>query len=586
MTAGDRPRAQVPAARYMRMSTEHQRYSIDSQADAIAEFAAARGYELVADYVDRGRSGLSIRQRDGLKQLLADAIGGEAIFRTILVYDVSRWGRFQDIDQAAHYEFLCRDAGINIEYCAEPFTNDGSLIAHLLKSLKRAGAAEFSRELSVKVTAGQRRAAAMGYWTGGEARYGFRRQLVDEQDKPIQLLAPGERKALQHHRVRLVAGPEEELKVVRRIFRRYAAGETPSKIAGDLRADQVPGWCGIEWSKTMIRRMVIDERYAGVWAYGTSKCDVVGGRARNVPRADWLRQPGRLPRIVDQRTWIAAQGVRQWRRGVPDERFMLAGLRKLLATHGRLTRDLVASARGVPTPKMYRKVFGDLKTAFRRVGYEHKPRRKLMGPYLARMETLVREGAHQPPGNRPDADAIFETIRAEGYQGSRMTALREVGRLRTELGCVNLPKLNWRSQDEILAAIRALYEKHGYLTMGLIANHPHLPSLSALENHFGSFTQLYELVGCHGERKKWRLGPFADRIEQLVEIERQKPRAHRMSYTELFEMLITEGFRGSYTSLRKHLAGTNAAGRGYVSPGRGHRSSGRPSLSPTPPGVS
>ena len=45
-------------------------------------------------------------------------------FRMILVYDIGRWGQFQDTDEAAYYEFLCKRAGIQVHYCAEPFVND------------------------------------------------------------------------------------------------------------------------------------------------------------------------------------------------------------------------------------------------------------------------------------------------------------------------------------------------------------------------------------------------------------------------------------------------------------------------------
>jgi len=76
-------------------------------------------------------------------------------FDAILVYDVSRWGRFQDADEAAYYEHLCSRAGIRVHYCEEQFDNDGSIGSILLKSVKRVMAGEYSRELSVKVFAGQ-----------------------------------------------------------------------------------------------------------------------------------------------------------------------------------------------------------------------------------------------------------------------------------------------------------------------------------------------------------------------------------------------------------------------------------------------
>jgi hypothetical protein len=72
----------------------------------------------------------------------------------ILVYDISRWGRFQDSDESAHYEYICKRARIAVHYCAEPFVNDGSLPSSLLKAIKRTMAAEYSRELSAKVLPG------------------------------------------------------------------------------------------------------------------------------------------------------------------------------------------------------------------------------------------------------------------------------------------------------------------------------------------------------------------------------------------------------------------------------------------------
>src|SRR5688500_1929589 len=116
----------VRAAQYVRMSTEHQRYSIEFQSRANGTYAAARGYEIVRTYADRGISGLDLRKREALKQLLADVVSGSADFGVVIVYDVSRWGRFQDPDESAHYEFICRQAGVRVDYSAEPFDNDGT----------------------------------------------------------------------------------------------------------------------------------------------------------------------------------------------------------------------------------------------------------------------------------------------------------------------------------------------------------------------------------------------------------------------------------------------------------------------------
>ena len=136
------------------------------KADAIGKYALDRGFEVVKTYSDAAKSGLRLKNRGGLKQLLKDVVEGQAAFRAVLVYDVSRWGRFQDSDESAYYEYLCKSSGVPVLYCAEQFANDNSISGLLLKALKRTMAGEYSRELSVKVRAGQFRARKFGLQNG------------------------------------------------------------------------------------------------------------------------------------------------------------------------------------------------------------------------------------------------------------------------------------------------------------------------------------------------------------------------------------------------------------------------------------
>ena len=203
------------------MSTEHQRYSTQNQADAIRQYAERRGLEVIRTYADDGKSGLRIDGRDALKQLIDDVQGGKADFSTILVYDVSRWGRFQDADESAYYEYICRRAGISVQYCAEQFENDGSPVSTIVKGVKRAMAGEYSRELSAKVFAGQCRLIEIGYRQGGPAGYGLRRMLVDQSGSQKGILTRGEHKSIQTDRVILVPGEPVEIETVRWMYRAF-----------------------------------------------------------------------------------------------------------------------------------------------------------------------------------------------------------------------------------------------------------------------------------------------------------------------------------------------------------------------------
>ena len=125
----------VPAVAYVRMSTDHQKYSTENQLDVIRSYAAARGLHILRVFEDSGRSGLRLDGREALQSLMAEVQSGLADFKAILVYDVSRWGRFQDADEGAYHEHVCSRAGIRVQYCGEQFENDGSIGSNLLKTV-------------------------------------------------------------------------------------------------------------------------------------------------------------------------------------------------------------------------------------------------------------------------------------------------------------------------------------------------------------------------------------------------------------------------------------------------------------------
>lgn len=50
-------------------------------------------------------------------------------WRAFASSDISRWGHFQHADESAYYEFMCKEAGIHVLYCAEQFENDGSFVS-------------------------------------------------------------------------------------------------------------------------------------------------------------------------------------------------------------------------------------------------------------------------------------------------------------------------------------------------------------------------------------------------------------------------------------------------------------------------
>ncbi len=70
--------------------------------------------------------------------MIENVLTGRADFKTILVYDVTRWGHFQDPDESAYYEYICKRNKFKVHYCAEQFENDGTSFAAIVKSIMRA----------------------------------------------------------------------------------------------------------------------------------------------------------------------------------------------------------------------------------------------------------------------------------------------------------------------------------------------------------------------------------------------------------------------------------------------------------------
>ena len=231
----------TPVAAYVRMSTEHQQYSTENQLDRIKEYAASRGMQIVRVFADEGKSGLSVKGRESLRRMIAEVEHGKPDFKSILAYDVSRWGRFQDADESGYYEYICKRAGINVHYCAEQFENDGSPTSNIIKSVKRSMAGEYSRELSTKVFQGACRLIQLGFKQGGAAGFGLRRVLIDQAGKAKGTLKIGEHKSLQTDRVVLMPGPDDEQKTVRWIYRAFLdEAKTEREIADASQCPEDP----------------------------------------------------------------------------------------------------------------------------------------------------------------------------------------------------------------------------------------------------------------------------------------------------------------------------------------------------------
>jgi DNA invertase Pin-like site-specific DNA recombinase len=361
--------ALLRAAQYVRMSTEHQQYSTENQSAAIARYATEHGMEIVRSYVDAGKSGLKLAGRDALQELIRAVETRQADFDFILVYDISRWGRFQDADESAYYEYVCKRAGIAVHYCAESFNNDNSAPSNLLKALKRTMAGEFSRELSSKVFAGQCRLIELGFRQGGLSGYGLRRQLIDRDGSPKAILGRGECKSIQTDRVILVPGPAKEVAIVKEVYELFTdAAKTAQEIADLLNLRGVLHDSGREWTRWTVCQLLTNPKYIGANVYNRRSFKLRKKHVNN-PREVWLWQGQAFTPIIPVDQFLRAQTIMQARHRRYTKEEMLDLLRRLLARKGALSGPLIDEAEDMPSNAAYRARFGNLTRAFKLIGY-------------------------------------------------------------------------------------------------------------------------------------------------------------------------------------------------------------------------
>jgi len=361
--------ASLPVVAYVRMSTEHQQYSTENQLDRIREYASRRGMEIVKIFADEGKSGLSLKGRESLRQMIAEVEAGNAQFKAILAYDISRWGRFQDADESGYYEYICKRAGISVHYCAEQFENDGSPTSNIIKSVKRSMAGEYSRELSNKVFQGACRLIQMGFKQGGSAGYGLRRMLIDQVGQRKGFLKLGEQKSLQTDRVVLVPGPEEELETVRWIYRIFVEdGRTEREIADELNARKILTDLGRKWTRGIVHQILTNEKYIGNNVYHRTSFKLKRKHVVNPPEI-WIRAQNAFPPVVDTELFARVQeAILERAKRFSDEE-MLEALKRLWARHGRISGLLIDEQDAMPSSAAFRNRFGSLVRAYQLIGY-------------------------------------------------------------------------------------------------------------------------------------------------------------------------------------------------------------------------
>jgi DNA invertase Pin-like site-specific DNA recombinase len=355
-------------AYYRHSAQDRQEYSIPIQSEQVKKFAAEHGIKIIKVFKDYGVSGLSSKGRDQFLEMLQYVAEGPEEFDYVLALDMSRWGRFQDLVLSPYYIGLCQQYGKKVIFTDIGIPKEDDLVHFLRLNVESYSAATYSRELSDKVFKGCMNIAKHGFRAGGQPPYGLRRLLLDEQQKPVQILKPGQRKSIQNQRVTLTPGEKDEIAVVRSIFRNFVRKRClPKDIAERLNNEQIPSPGQRQWTSDSVVSILNNELYIGTMVYNKTT-QKLQSKTKHNPKDEWIRTEDAFEAIIEKELFHQAQAMlnalEQERLRKYSDEDMLSKLKKLYEKSGIVSVKQISARKDMVSATTYSKHFLTLDMAF------------------------------------------------------------------------------------------------------------------------------------------------------------------------------------------------------------------------------
>lgn len=363
----------VRAVAYYRHSAQdRQENSIPIQQDQVREWAHKNGVEIIREFADAGKSGLTSEGRPAFTEMMDEWVKTRSDFTYILCLDVSRWGRFQDIDLSAQFSAECRKHNKQVIYTTIGKPREDDPLYPVYVQFERFRAAQYSRELSDKVWRGCMKISEQGYWPGGPPPYGLKRLLLDEKREPLHPLEPGQRKGIQNQRVTLVEGDAERVAIVQRIFHEFVDLEhSEYKIAETLNSDGILSPGGRRWGAGSVLARLRNEAYVGTLLYNRTSQKLKTPRRENPPEK-WVRTPEAFEGIISPEQFSRAQEILEERRRKYDPDRMLRQLNEMYTQWGMFHASLLRLHDHSPTAGTYARHFGSWDEALQQLYCEQR----------------------------------------------------------------------------------------------------------------------------------------------------------------------------------------------------------------------
>ncbi len=160
--------------------------------------------------------------------MMEEWIAKRSDFEYVLCLDLSRWGRFQDIDLPAQFSAICTKHHKQVIYSTIGKSKENDPLYPVYVQFERFPGAQYSQPAERQGLAWVRQDRRTRIPGGGPPPYGLSRLLLDEKREPLHVLEAGQHKGLQSQRVTLTEGPPEQMAVIRRIFDEFVEEGTQS----------------------------------------------------------------------------------------------------------------------------------------------------------------------------------------------------------------------------------------------------------------------------------------------------------------------------------------------------------------------
>lgn len=304
---------QVRCVGYVRVSTEKQvgetKTSLGDQRTTIEALATTLGLTVGRWFVDDGYSGATIEKRPAMQELLAfcesHRRGKRETPGYVLALNDSRWGRFEDAEEATYWRVHLSKRGWDVRFAEGDEIRD-PMFRGVVRAIGQAQSSEYRQTVKRNAKRGAKGTAEQGYWRC-MAPFGYRRKVVYPVGRE-RVLEAGQRSA-PDERVMLVPH-EAEAALVVEMFRRYATGEHSIHSLTDWLSTEAarehPVAASRRWTSAAVRYTLTNPAYVGDVVAGRIAADKAEREARPArPPAEWFGKTNAhealVPRVLYER---------------------------------------------------------------------------------------------------------------------------------------------------------------------------------------------------------------------------------------------------------------------------------------------